>query len=393
MGIFQRFRRSGRDPRDAFAEEVLAQLRAVGVRSAQYQRDRFGIEYRSAEGADPAWMNLANLYAECVQDPQGRTERIRRFVTTFAELPPVPLDWDTVRPLLRPVLRGSSFGQPADTGRPVPLRRPVLPFLDEFVVVDQPTAMAYVTEAVRRPWGVSEEEVFAAARANLTSLSELPADTPEGPLLLRFVDDGDAYWVSHLLRDGWLARLAEVVGGRPVAFAPNATALLVTDDEPDALVKLFNLVGEEYGDSPRPLSPVAYTVDAAGLLTPYEAPAGHPVGPVAARAERLLAGREYEWQRTAHGEDDLAECVVVERPDGSAFTTATWRRGRPTLLPRVDFVALAGDGPSPLLVPWAALVEADAVHEVVEHRPPRYRTPQWPDPTALGYLRDHAVTP
>jgi hypothetical protein len=137
---------------------------------------------------------------------------------------------------------------------------------------------------------------------------------------------------------------------------------------------------------------VAYTVDAAGRLTPYEAPAGHPVGPVARRAERLLAGREYEWQRGAHSDGELAECVVVERADGAVLTTTTWERGSDALLPRVDVVALAGAGGPPLFVPWAALTEVDAVHEVVEHRPPRYRTAGWPGPAALGYLRERAVS-
>jgi hypothetical protein len=46
--------------------------------------------------------------------------------------------------------------------------------------------------------------------------------------VVRFVDDGDAYWSSHLLLRHWLERLAPQVDGPPLAFVPERGTLLNT---------------------------------------------------------------------------------------------------------------------------------------------------------------------
>src|SRR5689334_8525708 len=163
--------------------------------------------------------------------------------------------------MLRSVVRG---GTPS-----APLRRPVLPFLSEFVVVDQPDTMTYVAPEQPAGWGVSAEEVFAAARANLSGA--VLQGTATAPVVVRFVDDGDAYWTSHLLLEHWLGRLAGQVGGVPVAFAPERGTLLVTADGSDHLRGLFAQAEEIYARSSRPITPMAYVSDADGCTVPYTA--------------------------------------------------------------------------------------------------------------------------
>jgi hypothetical protein len=263
------------------------------------------------------------------------------------------------------------------------------------VVVDQPTSMAYVSEATCAVWGVSTEEVFAVARANLAAGAGLPpTEQPSGRVMLRFVDDGDAYWVSHILLDGWLAGLAERVGGQPVAFVPDVRSLIVVDADPDQVSELFELVERHFSESPRPLSPVAYTVDRGGRVVPLTVPAAHPAAGAVQRAHRVLAASEYGAQQRLlrdEVEDYVASYAVFGTAEGGTFSVAAWTRGTCVLMPRVDFVAFNVAAGSTFFVPWDVVMEADVLVELPEHRPARYRGEVWPAPAAFGYLRERAV--
>ncbi|GAA1795744.1 hypothetical protein HC028_18585 [Planosporangium flavigriseum] len=393
MGIFDRLRR--RSGPDRFAGEVLAALRAAGITDTHYDRDEFSIEYRRGPGTEPAWLYLHNLYAECQREPRTRDERIRRFVATFTRLPEVPDSWESARDRLRPVLRSATFARGGESGRPAALRRPAFPFLDEMVVVDQPSSMAYVSEMTCAEWGVSSEEVFATARANLAATAGLPpAEQPAGRVMLRFIDDGDAYWVSHLLLDGWLAALGEHVGGAPLAFMPDVRSLIVIDADPEPLPELFDLIERHFAESPRPLSPVAYTVDQAGRVVPFTVASGHPAAAAVQRASRVLAASEYGAQQNIlrhEVEEYVASYAVFGTSEGGTFSVASWTRGMHVLLPRVDFVAFNVAAGSTFFVPWDVVMEADVLTELPEYRPSRYRGDSWPAPAAFGYLRERAV--
>jgi hypothetical protein len=393
VGIFDRLRR--RSGPDRFAGEVLAALRAAGIPDAHYARREFSIEYRRAPGAESAWLYLHNLYAECQREPRTRDERIQRFVATFTRLPEVPDSWESARDRLRPVLRSATFARGGESGRPATLRRPAFPFLDEMVVVDQPTSMAYVSEMTCADWGVSTEEVFTAARANLAVTAGLPpADQPGGRVMLRFIDDGDAYWVSHVLLDGWLATLGEHVGGAPIAFMPDVRSLIVVDADPVPLPELFELIERHFAESPRPLSPVAYTVDQTGRVVPFTVASGHPAAAAIERASRVLAATEYGAQQNIlrdEVEEYIASYAVFGTPEGGTFSVASWTRGMQVLLPRVDFVAFNVAAGHTFFVPWDVVMEADVLTELPEYRPPRYRAQVWPAPAAFGYLRERAV--
>jgi hypothetical protein len=393
VGIFDRLRR--RSGPDRFAADVLAALRAAGITEAHYDRDEFSIEYRRGPGTESAWLYLHNVYAECQREPRTRDERIRRFVATFTRLPEVPESWEQARDRLRPVMRSATFARGGESVRPAPLRRPAFPFLDEMVVVDQPTSMAYVSEATCAVWGVSAEEVFAVARANLAANAGLPpADHPGGRVMLRFVDDGDAYWVSHILLDGWLAALGEHVGGTPIAFVPDVRSLVVVDADPEPLPDLFDLVERLFTESPRPLSPVAYTVDQSGRVVPLSVPSGHPASGAVQRASRVLAATEYGAQQNLlrdEIDDYVASYAVFGTAEGTTFSVAAWTRGMHVLLPRVDYVAFNVAAGNTFFVPWNVVMEADVLTELPEYRPARYLGEVWPAPAAFGYLRERAV--
>jgi hypothetical protein len=393
MGIFKR---PGELSRHDYANRVLAEVRRAGAAEAWYDSDAFTVHFRREAGGSVATVNLGTLYQEAAgAAPAERDARIARLaadVVTPAELPET---WEQVAPLLRPVLRPATFGQGTDV-----LGWPALPYLRELVVIDQPTTMAYVKTDKLAAWGVPAAEVFATARANVARFAALADEPPAGgPALLRFVDDGDGYFASRLLLDGWLAGLAGRVGGRPVAFVPDQNTLLVTGDQPDTLGSLFELVESEYREAARAVSPAAYTVDDAGRVVPYAAPAGHPVGAAIHRAEVVLAATEYGAQgeelnkrHQKEGADIfVANLLAAGRDDGSLFTVASWADGVETLLPEADFVAFPGE--DTFYAGWDEVARTAGLEPVDGLYPPRYHVRGWPPVAVMDQLRALATAP
>ncbi len=347
MGLFRRVARA------RLASLVIRRLRRAGFADARYHSATFSVSF-TPDGDDvPSVLQLDGLLA---QRSRGRRRRVDRFVAGFLRNPGLPVDWHAARPLLRPVLRGVTTS--ADVG--APLSRPTLPFLAEFVVVDHPETMTYVS--VENGWGVDADEVFAAARANLTAATLLGKATE--PVVVQFVDDGDAYWTSHLLLDGWLAGLAGQVGGVPVAFAPDRGTLLVTADHSDHLPKLFAQAEAVYLASPRAITPMAYVSDAEGRTVPYQAAPGSPYELCVRRAQALLAAREYA--RQAEQLPLAAELLIAD--DGR--TRALWPQDGPAMLPVADEVQFGET-----IKPWRQVVPRLTEQAL---SPPRWRGESWP---------------
>lgn len=305
--------------------------------------------------------------------------------------------WRQVRPRLRPVLRTETTGAgPGEPGRV--LRVPATPYLVETVVVDGPGSPGYVGADRLAEWGVTAAEVFAAARDNLARRTPRPQGSPpDGPVMLRFVEDGHSYWSSCLLLDGWLAGLADRVAGHPVAFVPDAETLIVVADDPAVIEPLFDMIEVDYATATRAISPVPYVSDVNGRTVPYDAPPGHPLHHRVRRAERLLAVREYarQGELLAAGHDGaaLAQLTLTAHPDGPTFTATTWPSQGSALLPHADLVAFASADGELFHVPWAEVVEHAPLAPVADLRPSRYLVDGWPQGPALGALRAAAVGP
>jgi hypothetical protein len=349
--------------RARLAGQVVRRLRRAGLADARYDARGFQVRFTAEADAVPTILELAPLLAA----PGAiRRKQVDDYVAGLLLTPGLPREWDDVQPLLRPVVRGGTPG--------APLRRPVLPYLSELVVIDQPETMTYVVREQVAAWGVTAEEVFAAARANLSGavLQGVAAD----PVVVRFVDDGDAYWTSHLLLKHWLERLADQVGGPPVAFAPERGTLLVTADGCDHLPGLFALAEEIYARSSRPITPMAYASDENGCTVPYATSAGHPLHRAVQRATCLLAIQEYARQAPFLTEANRADGTVVELvlagSDATGWRTrAIWERDEPALLPTADEVVI-GDA----TCPWAEI--AHRLTAVPGLDPIRWSAPHWP---------------
>jgi len=339
--------------RARLASRVLKRLRRAGLADARYDGRAFQVRFTAPGDDVPTIIELGPLLAT-----QGR-RRVDDYVAGLLLNPELPHSWSEVKPLLRPVLRGATPGSP--------LRRPVLPFLSEFVVVDHPDTMTYVSAAQLAAWNVTADQVFTAGRANLTG-AVLQGRAIE-PTIVQFVDDGDAYWTSHLLLPHWLECLADQVGGVPVAFTPERGTLLVTADNSAHLPGLFAQAEQIFTTSSRPITPMAYVSDDNGCPQPYAAPPGHPLHQTVGRAERLLALHEYARQ-AAHTRNAAALRLTGDASSGWR-TQALWPQNEPTLLPRADEI-LAGSA----VHPWQSL--APHLTQAPDLDPPRWQATHWP---------------
>lgn len=349
------------------ASKVIRRLRRAGIADARYDARAFAVRFTPAGQDVPTVIELGDLLADRSGGRRERRARIDRFVAGFLRTPGAPADWNTARPLLRPVLRG---GTPMPPDISVPLRRPALPYLAEYVVIDQPDTMTYVSADQLTTWGVTADEVFEAARANLPG-AVLHGVASE-PTVVQFMDDGDAYWTSHLLVDGWLARLADQVGGVPVAFAPERGTLIVAADGSTHLPGLFAQAERVYAASPRAITPMAYVSDEHGHTVTYAAPDGHPMRGCVQRAEAVLAITEYARQ-AATLDTAAAGLVLVGSAAEGWRTRAVWTRDEQVLLPRADEVQFAGR-----IAPWSEIEPILA--PVADLDPPRWWATAWPAP-------------
>jgi hypothetical protein len=334
--------------RARLASRVLRRLRRAGLTDARYDARAFQVRFTAPGDDVPTIIELAPLLAT-----PGR-RRIDEYVAGLLLNPELPRSWSEVKPLLRPVLRGATPGSP--------LRRPVLPFLSEFVVVDQPETMTYVSAAQLAAWNVTADQVFDAARGNLSGAA-LQGHATE-PTIVQFVDDGDAYWTSHLLLPHWLERLADQVGGKPVAFAPERGTLLVTADGSDHLPGLFARAEQIFATSSRPITPMAYISDENGCPQPYQG-----LRRAVERAERVLAVHEYARQTAP--DRTLAELRLTGDAADGWRTQALWPHDEPILLPQADEIVTGA-----VVHPWHSI--APHLVQDPDLDPPRWQANHWP---------------
>lgn len=376
--------------RERFTEQVLAGLRQAGVHNVRVDRENFALHTIEPDGEPGGVLNLGPTFAECQQAPAETPARIAKLIAIVTSASESFDTWASARERLRPVLRAATYGLDPDMEFEQ-LSRPALPFLQERVVIDLPTSMQYVTPSRLADWGVSADEVFAAARANLAATA--PWDFPpgdDGPVILNFVDeDGDLYLSSLPLLDGWLAATAPAVGGRPVAFMAEHSSLLVVSDG-DQLAHVLELIEKDYREAPRSLSPMAYTVDDSGAVVPYPVLAGHPAQAAVRRAATMLAATEYNSQKDWLDERHEAEMVDIFTAslmvNEAHETVAVWGQDVDTLLPRADRVAFVGDTQEPILVPWETVTQLVPLSPEPEFDPPRYRVRSWPSADVMQQL-------
>lgn len=378
--------------------------RVPGVQLVREDPDQFQLELRV--GNEDSRLYLGNLYAEIrAASFEDRVRRAEAFLLDLAASSQFgPQDWPTLRDRLVPVVRTeASFFMGAE--RLGAIRRSFLPFLVEAVVIDSDSSMRYVTDGDPERWGVTTEEVFEAARRRLAAANDAVEPMADTPGWWRVSTDDD-YECSRLLLPGWLASFRGRVNGRPLAIVPDRRTLIVGGGDDLAVVNALLKTAQQMVEaSPRPLSTLVYTCDAAGAVVPLEVPPEDPLWPALTQARHVFEANEYASQKAhleaAHERDGVdifvASYSVVRSPDGIQRSYAAWPEGVDTLLPRADCVGIGSRPGAPAswiaLVPWQEVERhaADALVPDSRYSPIRYRALQWPDAETIARLRQLAV--
>lgn len=292
-----------RDPVEEFFALVEGLARSIPAitRTARAPGDFALLVWTPASG-DPATFFLHNLFRETsAQPPDARAHRVRHYLASFVQAMQGggAGEWPAARPRLLPAIRHvelvANAHAAATPGAPRPrvLHRPFVPGVMECAVLDDPTSMAYATEADLGRWGVPEAVVFAEARENLRPRAwEGIEPLARGPYTLLQISSRDDYESSRAALPGWLASFAPHVRGVPICAFPERSALFVTGDgDPAAIAHLLALASHGFTTSSRGISPLPYHAIADGRLVPLQLPPGHPVAGALAQAERLFAAR------------------------------------------------------------------------------------------------------
>ncbi|MEU2035235.1 hypothetical protein [Nocardia amamiensis] len=390
------------DEADAFAVLVMQHLSARGETDIEYDQDEFAIR------TGDLILDLHNIFRETRElDDAERDARIARHFEALRDLQAPEQDWPSVRSALRPVLRPNSFGVDVPELELRPIARPAFPFVDELVAIDMPHARSIVTYASVREWGVTVDEIFAAARENLGAMVGAAGIKESG--ILRFVDDGDGYCASWPLIPGWLA--GSGAGAEPpVAFMPDIDTLVIAPGG-DELEHVFEAVEEQYRDAVRPISPQGYTVDHTGAVIPLDRSPAHRHLPAVQRARCGLAVTEYDAQTQILNEiveRDLeftpydiepayVGSVMYGHGDNGPYTITVWGEGVEYLLPEADYVAFCRDDENGDLerlfeVPFDTVATLAGLTPVPDLSPRRYEIREWPDTETLAELKDAAVS-
>ncbi|WP_445219414.1 hypothetical protein ACKWRH_04035 [Bradyrhizobium sp. Pa8] len=206
----------------------------------------------------PLQTNLDRIYAFCKANTGGCAREIGAYVSGVKATASSRNDPPT-RAALRVVVRSADYMRQAlrevDARGPA-LTRPLAEGLVIVPVLDSPRAVRVFNDKDRAALGLTQEQVFDIAIANLRSsvkpLTTVAKAVPSGQFGTL---TGDYYQTSRLaLVDSW-APLAQAQGGILIVAAPSADLVLyASEDSSAAIDALRTLARNMMARAPKPLS-------------------------------------------------------------------------------------------------------------------------------------------
>lgn len=395
MSLLDRLRdRFGETPSlDTLIRDVTRWLEGQGCTDIRSFPDR--LEIRAQRGDTPHTLHLGNLLRDYLAAPRAeRLARVERFLrSVMTEDHRIPTRYAEARAQLMPVVRSAagmavtrlSIAQGPDA-RPdhAPAQRPLAADHVVCLVLDQPDAMAYVSEHSLQEWGVDWDQAYADALDNLRALPEHGGWANLAPGVWSG-EWGDAYESSRLLLPDLIYRLDL---RDPVVMVPFRHALLVTSaSHPqgvEALVRIAHQALDQHGRwvsfellqlEGRTWQPFTATGPAAALQAQMR---------LRSQAEDYASQRQVlQGQHEAEGVDlFVADYTLARKDDGPLINYAVWAEGVDTLLPQADTIVMTykdGEGYWHTRLPWATVqARFGALMEATELVPVRYRVRHFP---------------
>jgi uncharacterized protein YtpQ (UPF0354 family) len=225
------------------------------------------------------WTHLENLYRVSVAetDPQVFSDQLSHAVDRWVvELlraaegqPDQSATFEELRPRIYPVML--SKGPRDVTGLPL-VSQQILEGLAVGYAVDSKSTIAYIPTAVFAGWGISMEDLHAAAMENLVARSETlaahAAQDEDGRVNLILIQTMDGYDASRILLPGLHDHLREHLGSPFLAGIPNRDILVCFRDEPKMVRQLRSQIAQDYQTMPHQVTDEMFLVTRDGIA-PY----------------------------------------------------------------------------------------------------------------------------
>lgn len=395
MKLFRRH-----DPFDALVDELCREIEAT-MPDVSIERHGDSLALSAQDTGPPAMLYPRN-FADGLDSlaPDERRTAVRRIVRSLSAGQPEG-DLEELTPRLFPAVRAWSWTAAA-VGATV--SRPIAPFVEAAVAVDDQVTMSFVTAGDLDAWRTDWDEVWHRAVQNFAT-APLGLDRVDGYTGVGAVRGPEAYVSSALICPDRLRELGRELPGSAdrVVMAPTRDEVyLATVDDLDGLEALAALGEQRLREDPRAISPVLYRLGGQGLV-PWEPGPEHPMASAVARSWALLAGAEYGAQQARLDElfeeqgsaAYVATLMLFQPSDGAPVATGTtWSEGvTEALIPRADYVTFLFDDGSDILVRWSDVLQiaGDWLIRDDSFGLARWRYSALPDEPHLDALRQRAL--
>jgi hypothetical protein len=401
MGLFDRVFGRKTDPRQAFADRIIAGLRSGGMAGPiTYDAEKFQLILDPGGQKQTAY--LSNHFARYETTPEPERPAVLAHITRFilSAAANERESFEACRPQLLPSIRTRAE---IEISR-LELRRDYptevdMPFADlagglaVTLSIDKPDAIVRVMSDMLEGWSVSFDEALAIACDNLRARSH---DLFErvGPDLYAS-PWRDSYDSARLLLPELFEQLS--VRGRLLAMPAARERLLLTgSDTPQGLAAMAEMA-RNLANGMRPIS-------AEILQWTGKSWASYALDPARPDHRDLIARQiEEAHQRYAQqkalldaghqqaGTDIFVASYQVMRLEGGRLKSyAVWGQGLDTLMPRVEqLMLMPAVGTRVIVAPWdVAWSLVGKYLSVTDFHPVRFRAREFPSETELAALAE-----
>jgi hypothetical protein len=400
--IMREFTKSKPRMHRRFANRMIAALRQYGeTRPIRYDAHKNELLIGEDQRNPAARYYLGNAFQDYAGARPGQEEAVlHRHASGVATYPSMEMaeQFEEARPFLLPRVKPrfihalSLIDNDGPSHKMRLWHQPLGGHLALSLAYDLPRALACVPDNRLTTWGVTGEEAFAIACANLRRLSTKPFDSPTpGVFVSAWGDSSGASRIAltELIRD-------LKVKGSHVAIAPNRDTLIVTGSEDHAGLRVMLRLAERAIQKAYRVSGVTIRLHDC-QWEPFEPDAFFP-DLKGFRALRLKSLAEaYAAQKDgldaihkAKDEPIYTTPYLGFFKDGQVFSLAVWSETITNLLPRTDMIAFVARNPGPRKVAFA---DWDRVVEMVgdlmiplDIYPPRFRVDRFPTGEQLKAL-------
>jgi uncharacterized protein YtpQ (UPF0354 family) len=213
--------------------------------------------------------SLENLYRSVVLDPDESRHQIERWIVELLRAAEGSPDrngsFDELRDRILPmILSEKDLASHRNT-----VTEPLIEGLHIAYAIDSDRTIAYIPEAQFESWGITHDDLHAAAIDNLVTRSEAmaahAAQDEDGQVNLILFQTMDGYDASRVLLPSLHEKLREYLGSPFAAGIPNRDILLCFRNDDDTVARLRDQIGDDHRKMPHGVTDRLLLVTADGI--------------------------------------------------------------------------------------------------------------------------------